>query len=345
MERIKPLSTTQLDQKIIDQAYAWVVALRGEKVNDKSLEDFSDWLTAADCHQQAWDQALDVWGTLGALSHLPLDELLVDDLDVPITPADRQFSLGSSLLERLGTIWKPMVLAFSLVAVGFIAVFNFQPQGQIYTADIGQYLAVTLADDSVVELNTDSAISVSLTESSRDIKLLKGEVFFTVAEDKDKPFIVSVAGATVRAVGTAFNIHRITDQSAIVSVSEGIVRVEETAGSSVVAAQSKLLTADEALKIDSVRGLSESNVNNPQVTAWRQGLLLFDNTSIGDAVEMLNRYQQKKIIVADGVAKNIMISGTFSSRQNKETLAAVAQAFSLELTPQGNKWLLSQTNP
>jgi transmembrane sensor len=339
----------QIDQKILDQAYVWVVALRGESVSEKSLEDFSDWLTNDESHQSAWDQALDLWETMGAMSHLPVDELLADDQVIAAqsskSPADIQSGADIGLLEKLQSFWKPMALAFSLAVVGFIGVFNFQPQGEIYAAGTGQYLAVTLADGTVVELNTNSEISVSLNEDFREIELIKGEVFFTVAKDKDRPFIVDVSGATVRAVGTAFNIYRVTDQSAIVSVTEGIVRVEEAGGSSVTAAQSQLLTVDEALTIDAVRGLSEAKIKSLQTTAWRQGQLLFDNTSIADAVEMLNRYLHKKVVVADDVSQSIKLSGTFSSRQKRETLAAVAQALGLELTPRGDKWLLSQPNP
>ena len=343
------MTATQIDQNALDQAYAWLVALRGEKVSEKNLEDFSDWLTGDESHQSAWDQALNLWETMGAVSHLPVDELLADDpvesVNSSKVPADAQPVSGTGLLEKLQSLWKPMALAFSLAVVGFIVVFNFQPQGEIYAAGTGQYLAVTLADGSVVELNTNSEISVSLNEDIREIELIKGEVFFTVARDKDRPFIVDVAGATVRAVGTAFNIYRVTDQSAIVSVSEGIVRVEEAGGSSVATAQSQLLTVDEALEIDAVRGLSESNIENAQATAWRNGQLLFENTSIGDAVEMLNRYLHKKVIVADDVSNSTKISGTFSSRQKKETLAAVAQALGLELSLRDDKWLLSQPNP
>ena len=70
--------TAQIDQNVLDQADAWVVALRGENVSDKSLEDFSVWLSADNSHQTAWDQALELWETLGAVSYLPVDEL-VDD--------------------------------------------------------------------------------------------------------------------------------------------------------------------------------------------------------------------------------------------------------------------------
>ncbi len=343
------MTALKIDQNVLDQAYAWIVALRGEQVGEKDLEEFSGWLTEDKSHQLAWDEALELWETMGAVSHLPVDELLAENsVESTVSTeilADTQPAAGFGLLEKLQTLWKPMALAFSLALVGFLAVFNLQSEGEIFAAGTGQYLAVTLADGSVVELNTNSEISVSLTENVREIELHKGEVFFTVARDKDRPFVVDVAGATVRAVGTAFNIYRVTDQSAIVSVSEGIVRVEEAGGSSVTSAQSKLLTVDEAVEIDAVRGLSESNIRNSQTTAWRQGQLLFENTSVGDAVEMLNRYLHKKVIVADDVSRSIKISGTFSSRQKKETLAAVAQALGLELNSRGNKWLLSQPKP
>ena len=100
---------------------------------------------------------------MGAVSYLPVDELLAEKS--PERAADSKPAAGFGLLEKLQNLWKPMALAFSLAAVGFIAVFNFQPQGEIYAAGTGQYLAVTLGDGSVVELNTNSEISVSLTDS------------------------------------------------------------------------------------------------------------------------------------------------------------------------------------
>ena len=73
------MTAVRINQNILDQAYAWVVALRGENVSEKSLEDFSVWLTSAEAHESAWDQALELWETMGAVSHLPLNELLAND--------------------------------------------------------------------------------------------------------------------------------------------------------------------------------------------------------------------------------------------------------------------------
>ena len=335
------MSATRIDQSVLDQAYAWVVALRRENVEEKNFEDFSDWLMADECHQTAWEQALDFWQTLGATSQLPVDELLIKTSQQQTMAIDEQ----PSLVQRWGGLWRPVALAFSLAVIGFIALFNFQPHGHAYKAETGQYLAVTLDDGSVVELNTNTEVEVLFSDSARNVNLLRGEAFFTVASDSQRPFTVSVGGGKVRAVGTAFNIYRSSEQIAIVSVTEGIVRVEEAGGTSVSTARSQLLTIDEAIVIDRVRGLSRSDVHNEQVTAWRRGQLLFDNTTISEAVEMLNRYLRKKVILADDVSKNTRISGTFSSRQKRETLTGVAQALGLELTDEENHWLLSQPNP
>ena len=327
-----------IDHDLAQQADTWIVALRRENLAQDDLQQFAGWLAADTRHQQAWDQALAAWKTLGVISHLPVDSFLH-------SPAVASGSQIDNLLSRLRQRWAPVAMAFSLMlAVVLVATFDPGPKA-VYVADVGEYQQINLADGSVIELNTDSAVEVSLTPDAREIVLLKGEAFFTVASDKTRPFVVDIDGASVRALGTAFNIYRDSDNTAVVTVSEGIVRVEEASGSSVSAAQSRLLTVDSALLIDSARGLSDVNVELEQVTAWRQGQLLFDNTPLPEAVRMLNRYLLKKVEVADSVAPSMRLSGTFSSRQKRQTLLAVADALELKLTPNGDKWLLSQNNP
>ena len=341
--------------EIVNQADAWIVALRRENVQPADLDKFAAWLSIDILHQQTWDNALTVWQTLGAISHMPLDALLaadpVDAVRETHQPTSHQASklncfLANFSLDRLRQRWMPVAMACSLLlASALVALFNAPPQSDFYSVGVGEYAEVVLADGSVVELNTDSAIEVTLTDHSREIELLKGEAFFAVAPDKSRPFIVDVAGATVRAVGTAFNIYKVSGESAVVAVTEGIVRIEEADGSSVSAAQSRLVTADSALNIDLLRGLSDADVDNTQATAWRHGQLLFDSTPLAEAVAMLNRYLVQKVVVADTVPSSMRLSGTFSSRQKKETLLAVAQALSLELTRHGDKWMLSQNTP
>ena len=124
------------------------------------------------------------------------------------------------------------------------------------------------------------------------------------------------------------------------------MRVAEKSDSAAMAVKSKFLTVDETIEIDSVTGLAEPQLEaTAALTSWRHGQLLFDNTSLAQAVTMLNRYLEKKVVIGDAVANNIKISGTFSSRQNKETLVAVVQALQLEIKSDTDKWVLFKSIP
>jgi transmembrane sensor len=83
---------------------------------------------------------------------------------------------------------------------------------------------LTLADGSTVDLNARSSIRVEFSNSERRIELLDGQALFQVAKDKERPFIVRSGDATVRAVGTQFDVYRKSSGTTI-TVLEGRVAV------------------------------------------------------------------------------------------------------------------------
>ena len=185
-----------------------------------------------------------------------------------------------------------------------------------------------------------------LSQSSREVELVSGEAFFTVAPDKHSPFIVRVGESKVQALGTAFNIYRQTQDQAAITVVEGVVRVSEGQGSALAAAETQLLLVDQAVTISASRGISEvSKANAERAIAWRTGQIIFEDASLTEAVKVLNRYMKQTIVLADKTASGHRVSGIFSSSGNRETLVAVAKAFDLEVSEQGNNWLLSQSKP
>ena len=327
-----------INDKMINQALAWVARLRSETVGEADLTGFADWLNASENHQQAWDNAMETWETLGVVSHLPVNQLLA---------ADTQPKHNNSWLSNLfSEFWKPLTTLSATALVAMSLFMMVQEDRQHYYSAVGEYQQITLQDGSIVELNTDSSIAVLLGDNRRDVELLKGEAFFTVASDNTKPFIVSVGDAKVQALGTAFNIFRQSEQHAMVSVIEGVVRVSEASGSSTAAPESKMLLANDVVLVDKSSGLSKLQVSNiEQVTAWRSGQILFDKASVDEAIVILNRYLERKIVIAGNASSEHRISGIFSIREQRETLNAVAQAFDLVLTSEGDNWLLSQSNP
>lgn len=337
-----------IDGLAIDQALGWVVRLRSDRVTDADIEAFADWLSASDQHELAWSQALDTWETAGVLSYMP------DLMPSTDQTADAvQASLAQLLRKGFAGFWRSLsamassltALAVSLTVVA-VTVILLQGGGQTYSTATGEYQQVWLDDGSLIELNTNSAVVLSLSDRQRNIELVRGEAFFTVAPDKTRPFVVTVGGAEVRALGTAFNIYRQGPELARVHVVEGVVRVSETQGSAVSAPESRMLLANQALEFSETTGIGDlPEQNMQQATAWREGQILFDGASLKEATTVLNRYLEQEIILHDSAHSAHRISGIFSSRERETTLLAVAQAFDLELSRQGDKWLLSKPNP
>ena len=82
-----------------------------------------------------------------------------------------------------------------------------------------------LPDGSLIALNKGSVIEYSkrFNRTKREMTL-KGEAFFNVSSNKDKPFLIHCLQTTTRVVGTKFNIYSDPVLNEVkVSVTEGVV--------------------------------------------------------------------------------------------------------------------------
>jgi len=120
------------------------------------------------------------------------------------------------------------VASCALIFVATGAVWWQSTRYPIYATDIGERRSMTLADGSTVDLNARSKLRIRFTNDERRVELLGGQALFQVAKDKNRPFIVASGDATVRAVGTQFDVHR-KDSGTTVTVLEGRVAVYSSA--------------------------------------------------------------------------------------------------------------------
>nr|MBA4167766.1 FecR domain-containing protein [Chitinophagaceae bacterium] len=130
----------------------------------------------------------------------------------------------SSYLSRL------RVAAMVLAAIGFLAL-TYLTAEKMYSrtvtfAALDESKSETLPDGSVAVLNKNSSITYAghFQGSKRKIHL-KGEGFFTVAADRNKPFTIDINDVTVTVLGTSFNIKNINGKTEVV-VESGSVKVE-----------------------------------------------------------------------------------------------------------------------
>lgn len=167
---------------------------------------------------------------------------------------------------------------------------------------IGQTNVYNMPDGSTITLNTNTVIQAESRLFSRQVKLLQGEALFNVAHGW-RSFVVHANDTHIRDIGTVFNVFN-TSSDAVVTVLVGSVEV--TKGN-----LKQLLSKNQTLETSINQFTNIATVDASTVTAWQQGKILFDGTTLGDAVKEMQRYRKAPIILSDSEAAQQRISGAY----------------------------------
>ncbi len=162
----------------------------------------------------------------------------------------------------------------------------------------GQRSKILLPDSSVVYLGPASCLSYPETfDSNRRELSLEGEAFFEVRRDAKRPFIVRSGKVETRVLGTSFKIDS-RDRRVAVAVATGKVRVSSVEGAKTNTLAELLPGAK--LSYNELAGIMEkSETDTYELTAWKEGKLLFNNTALKDITGRLQNWYGAKILLQD----------------------------------------------
>jgi transmembrane sensor len=188
---------------------------------------------------------------------------------------------------------------------------------------------VKLPDGTQVWLNADSKISYAenFIGSSREVKLT-GEAYFDVAHDSLHPFIIHTGKASIRVLGTAFNVRNYPqDDKLETTLMRGKIEVTITDRPEVKLIMKPL----EKLVLSKTTGLTEpvnTRQNNNDIlltsvtytgtdsavaeTSWLDDKLVFINQPLAKIAEELQRYYSVAISFEDPLVKEYRYTGTFN---------------------------------
>lgn len=176
---------------------------------------------------------------------------------------------------------------------------------------------ITLPDSSKVWLNSDSRITYpdEFTGEKRIVSI-SGEAYFEVMKDSLHPMIVLTnKDFMVEVLGTTFNIRSYEDDAtAETTLYTGKIKMHYKDRKS-----SKIRTADLKPN-DSFTYADKSNTHQqttdakPEIKkAWKEGSLIFDNTSMEDVIKRLERWHGTNFIVNNRNIYDRKLSATFTS--------------------------------
>jgi ferric-dicitrate binding protein FerR (iron transport regulator) len=180
----------------------------------------------------------------------------------------------------------------------------------------GEY-HLTLSDGTKVHLNSASELKypVNFNQKSREV-ILKGEGYFEVAKDSNRPFYVNTEDISIKQYGTAFNVN---------TYSENIVRVILVKGS--IGVLTKEPVAEYALNVSQ---LAEYNKESQSVKiqtvdvrpyiAWNEGKFIFENEKMEAIMETLSLWYDMDVQFGSNDLKNILFTGSIDRNNPVEDI-------------------------
>jgi transmembrane sensor len=263
--------------------------------------------------------------------------------------ADRLTALRQPLkpsidvLTGQGRRLAPRWIAAAMVAVGMAgAAASFyvaRPADETFSTPIGGREVLTLADGSQVELNTDTALRIRMTNTERTVFLQRGEAYFQVKHDSVHPFTVVAQGHRITDLGTKFSVREDGERLKVVLL-EGSARIDAASKgkhSAILAPGDVALATADSLSV--ARRPVDRLANE---LGWRRGVLIFNHTTLEEAAREVNRYSRKKLVIADAGAARLMIGGTFGASNVDSIAEAAKEFFGLKVEDRGDRLVISK---
>lgn len=312
---------------VLDAAIDWQLRLDDNGGGQRAAH--AEWLAADPDHARAWRQLASIDSELRALP----------------TPAGVRQALSR---PHRKSAWKtaaaPLALCLA-IGCGGAVLDRFQPVAGLladYRTGTGERRTLTLPDDSLITLDSRSAVDLEFDAETRAIRLRQGTIHIRTAPGKtseNRPFVVLTAEGSLHALGTRF-IVRQNDGNTELTVTESAVlarpnacpadRSQPCAGQQRVEAGQQLRMAADAA--------GEVRAADAQADAWRDGMLVVDGVPLAAVAARLASYRPGLLRVAPEIA-DLRVTGTLPLDDGERALAALAASLPIRIVRHGS-WLV-----
>ncbi|WP_336332048.1 FecR family protein [Pseudomonas putida] len=305
----------------VQQALVYLAAMHGDdpaRVREASGQALR-WRHKSDEHERAWQEAEQRW----QLVHRLTPQLRSAVAPQPYDPGRRR------LLRQGGA------LALLLGAGGWLG-WMFQRtapfQQDLLTGHGEASRALTLPDGSRLLAAAESNLRIRFDHAQRQVMLLHGNVFFDVAHEWWRPFLISTRRGSVQVLGTAFTVSDRGDR-VFVAVARGRVQVRDLQGGE------HILGAGERICIDGQGHLGKPRKGaqfGPDLEHWQRGWWSFTDQPLSEVVGELNAYLAQPVALAPEIAE-LRLTGSFPSDRPEKLLQALPRILPVRLDLQSGQ--------
>lgn len=199
-------------------------------------------------------------------------------------------------------------------------------------------LVVALSDGSKITLNRNSEFSYRENFGKHTRKVnLKGEAFFEIAPDAGNPFVIDAGKASVKVVGTSFNVITENTESAVeVYVKTGKVLLSDLSGTNSI-----MLEPEYVGKMNS--GVSNKFLNsNANYMAWNTERLVYTGQKLDIVFKDLKRVYNMDIVADDSTILENPWSSPIDSGTQETIILIICRSFNLSYIKDGDVYHLTK---
>ncbi|TWC67877.1 FecR family protein [Pseudomonas sp. SJZ103] len=316
-----------MDNRARDEAAQWFVRLQDGELSASERQRFEAWRNEHPDHPYEFDVLQGMWSATDLLPKARLQALCDGPAERPKRQAVLRYAVAAS------------VVAAALGLGLFSGLDHPEPYSAEFSTRVGEHRQVALPDGSVLDLNSRSVVAVHYEKDRRGVELKQGEAMFSVEHDTRRPFVVDAGAGQVTVTGTRFDVRRDDDQTRVM-VEAGTVKVQGHSVDNVVT-----LTAGLGTQVDSKgRVAAAYDVNTEELTAWRNGKLVFNNASLSEVVREVSRYREQPLRVGTPAVGRLRLTSVFKSDDTDALLKALPHILpvALRTLPDGSQEIISR---
>ena len=187
----------------------------------------------------------------------------------------------------------------------------------------GEY-RLLLADGTAVHLNAGSELRYPVAFAVAERKVyLKGEAWFEVAKDAERPFYVETDEVSIRVYGTAFNVNTHGLRATETVLVEGEIGISGKGSTG-----ERRMRPGQLAACDHHSGeITFREVDIRKYTAWKNGEFCFNDDTLEEILEELGRWYDVKVIFRSAGKKDIRFSGHLKRYENiQKILGAISES-------------------
>lgn len=243
-------------------------------------------------------------------------------------------------------LWPTLMKFAAAAAIVFMAAwFLYKPaknefssfsEGKTYKTSAKETITIKLDDGSKIVLNENSVLTVDADFNKTDrLVILKGEAYFEVAKNAEKPFIASSLNTHTKVLGTAFEIEARVPNSIEVSLYEG--KVEFTTANDI--GKTILLPGEKLACSLSNNSIEKIKVSNLVKDSWVAGLS-FKDAKLEDIVKKLEDLHKIKISIPSNL-KNEQYTVSFEGLDLSASLRLLEELTDSKITKKDTDYILN----